>query len=42
MRFYDISSGFFKFSKILDFIKVFPKISVFRNFGGQKTQNFEI
>ena len=36
MRFYDIYSGFFKFLKILDFITVFPKISVFRNFGGQK------
>ena len=36
MRFYYIYSGFLKFLKILDFIKVFPKISVFRNFGGQK------
>ena len=36
MRFYDIYSGFFKFMKILDFIKVFLKISVFRNFGGPK------
>ena len=36
MRFYDIYSGFLKFLKILDFIKVFPKIFVFRNFGGQK------
>ena len=36
MRFYDIYSDFFKFLKILDFLKVFPKISIFRNFGGQK------
>ena len=37
MRFYDIYSGFFfKFMKILDFIKVFLKTSVFRNCGGQK------
>ena len=36
MRFYDIHSGFLKFLKILDFIKAFLKISVFRNFGGQK------
>ena len=36
MRFYDIYSGFFKFLKILDFIKVFPKISVFEIYGGQK------
>ena len=27
---------FFKVLKILDFIKVFSKISIFRNFGGQK------
>ena len=36
MRFYYIYSVFLKFLKILDFIKVFPKILVFRNFGGQK------
>ena len=36
MKFYDIYSGFLKFIKILDFIKVLLKISVFRNFGGQK------
>ena len=36
LRFYDIYSGFLKFLKILDFIKVFPKISAFRNFGDQK------
>ena len=36
MRFYYIYSGFLKFLKILDFIKVFPKILVFRNFGVQK------
>ena len=36
MRFYDIYSGFFTFLRILDFIKVFLKNSVFRNFGGQK------
>ena len=35
-RFYDMFSVFFKFLKILDFIKVFLKILVFRNFGGQK------
>ena len=29
---------FFKFLKILDFINVFLKISVFRNFGGQNLQ----
>ena len=36
MGFCYIYSGFLKFLKILDFIKVFPKILVFRNFGGQK------
>ena len=36
MRFYDVYSVFSNFQKQLNFIKVFPKISVFRNFGGQK------
>ena len=35
MRFYDIFR-FFKFPKILEAIKVFLKILVFRNFGDQK------
>ena len=35
IKFYDIYSGFFKFLKTLDFIKVFPEILGFRNFGGQ-------
>ena len=30
MRFYDMYSGFLKFLKILDFIKVFPIILVFQ------------
>ena len=33
MRFYDIYSVFMKFLKILDFIKVFPKLLVFEILG---------
>ena len=36
MSFYDRYSVFFLISKILDVIKVFPKILVFRDFAGKK------
>ena len=43
MRFYDIPIPVFfcQISKKMDFIKVYPKILFFQNFGGQ-TQNCDI
>ena len=38
IRFYDTHYVFFKFLKILDFIKVFQKISIFQNFEGQNSK----
>ena len=42
MRFYGIYSGSFEISKNMDFIKVFPKKLVFRNFGGQKLKILKV